>query len=47
MGNYVHQMFGVIQSLSKKKKGEPQDEEDQNPEEPLPAACIPSDLSHL
>lgn len=51
MGNYVHQMFGMIQELAKKKKGETHREDeiqsDNSDQETLPAACIPSDLSHM
>lgn len=51
MGNYVHQMFGIIQELAKRKKGETHREDeiqsDDQSQDTLPAACIPSDLSHL
>jgi hypothetical protein len=50
MGNYVHQMFGVIQNLAKKKKGDTahEDQTEENLEqESLPSDCIPTDLSRL
>jgi hypothetical protein len=56
MGDYVHQMIGVIENLAKKKKGETANEasnevqssENDRPEaNSLPASCIPSELSHL
>jgi hypothetical protein len=50
MGNYVHQMIGVIQNLAKSKKGETQNglvEDEDAEQDKLPAECIPSDLSRL